>query len=207
MKVHRLLLIVILFCLTLICVIAFTNFQTPSNKRSTLCHSTKLLTQIEVKNYDISGIKLRDGTFIRKVFLDNNRKLKVIIFPRAISPQTWLKIPQSSIQYIGKGGDDNWQEWLRPDHFYLLQVPPQATGLAFGRLCYRNGDVEVEAIKKLKKKSPGKININDKINLSTEEPLPTINAYSVIVNTGSNSRDVLGRETEAYFTTENLKLD
>lgn len=207
MKVDRLLLIFILFCLTLICVIAFTNFQTANNKRSILCHSTKLLTQIEVKNYDASGVKLRDGTFIRKVSLDNNKKLKVIIFPRAISAQTWLKIPQSSIQYIGKGGDDSWQEWLRPDHFYLLQVPPQATGLAFGRLCYRNGDVEVEAIKKLRKISPGKININDKINLSTEEPLPTINPYSVIVNTGSNRRDALGSETEVYFTTENLKLD
>lgn len=201
MKVHRLLLIFILFCLTFICVIAFANFQAPNNKRSTLCHSTKLLTQIEVKSYDVSGVKLRDGTFIRKISLDEKSKLEVVIFPRAISPKTWLKIPQSSIQYIGKGGDDNWQEWLSPDYFYLLQVPPKATGLAFGTLCYRNGDVEVEAIKKLKKISSTKIKINDKINLSNKEPLPTINPYSVIVNTGSNHQDALGSETEVYFTT------
>jgi hypothetical protein len=207
MKVHRLILIFILFCLTLLCVIAFANFQAPNNKRSTLCHSSKLLTQIEVKNYDVNGVKLRDGTLIRKIFIDNNRNLEVIIFPRAISPQTWLKIPQSSIQYIGKGGDDSWQEWLRPDYFYLLKVPPNATGLAFGRLCYRNGDVEVKAIKKLKKISSRRININDKIYLSNQKPIPSINPYSVIVNTGSNHRDALGSATEVYFTTENIKLD
>ncbi|MFH7027511.1 MAG: hypothetical protein ACHBN1_19455 [Heteroscytonema crispum UTEX LB 1556] len=113
-------------------------------------------------------------------------------------------MPQSSIQYIGKGGDDGWQEWLRPDYFYLLQVPRQATGLAFGRLCYRNGDAEVEFIKKLKQIFTGKIIINDKIFLSHSSPLPTINPSTVIVNTGSNELDSLGTQTDVYFTTASL---
>ncbi|WP_256973608.1 hypothetical protein [Nostoc sp. T09] len=172
-----------------------------------MCHSSKTLTQIAVKNYDNSGVKFRDGTYIIKVSLSGKKELKVIIFPKALSSQTWSKVPQSSIQYIGKGGDDSWQEWLHPDYFYLLTVPPQATGLAFGRLCYRNGDVDVESIKKLKQISSGKIIINDKIYVLHSSPLPTINPYSVIVNTGSNYRDTLGTQTEVYFTTDKLKLE
>ncbi|WP_225895757.1 hypothetical protein [Dendronalium phyllosphericum] len=121
--------------------------------------------------------------------------------------QIWLKVSPSSIQYIGKGGDDSWQEWLRPDYFYLLQVLPQVTALAFSRLCYRNGDVKVESLKKLKQISSRKVIINDKIYLSVSSPLPKINPDSVIVNTGSNRLDTLGTQTEVYFTRENLKLD
>ncbi|OUL20221.1 hypothetical protein BV375_31305 [Nostoc sp. 106C] len=207
MKFHRLLFTCIPICLILICIIVCAAFQLPGNQRTKLCDSTKTLTQIAVKNYDDSGVKLRDGTYIIKVSLAGKKQLKVIIFPKALSPQTWSKVPQSSIQYIGEGGDDSWQEWLRPDYFYLLTVPPQATGLAFGRLCYRNGDVDVEFIKKLKQISSGKIIINNKIYISHSSPLPTINPYTVIVNTGSNYRDSLGTQTEVYFTTDKLKSE
>lgn len=206
-KIHRIVKIFIPICLALICIIVLVSFQSPDNKRANLCRTTKPLTQIKVNRYDVNGIKLRGGTFTRKVSFDSTKELKVIIFPEALSTQIWSKVSPSSIKYIGKGGDDSWKEWLRPDYFYLLEVPPQATALAFGRLCYRNGDVEVESIKKLKQISSGKIIINDKIYLSVSSPRPTINPYTVIVNTGSNRRDTLGTQTEVYFTIENLKLD
>lgn len=207
MKVHRHLKTFIPISLIVILIIVVTNFQSPDNKRAKICRSAKPLNQIEVKSYDINGVKLRGGTFFRKVALDSKKELKIIIFPEALSPEVWSKVPQSSIQYIGKGGDGDLQEWLRPDHFYLLEVPPQATGLAFGRLCYRNGDAEAKSINKLKVISPGKITINDKISLSHSSPLPKINPYTVIVNTGSNPLDSLGTQTEVYFTINNLKLD
>jgi hypothetical protein len=206
-KIPLFLKIFILICLTSLGIIILVNFQSPDNKRANLCRTAKPLTQIKADRYDVNGVKLRGGTFTRKVFFNSTQELKVIIFPEALSWQIWSKVSPSSIQYIGKGGDDSWQEWLRPDYFYLLQVPPQATALAFGRLCYRNGDVEVESIKKLKQIYSGKVLINDKISLSVSSPLPTINPDSVIVNTGSNRLDTLGTQTEVYFTRENLKLD
>jgi hypothetical protein len=200
-KFHRLLLVFILICLILLGIIIFISWQPLNNQRTKLCHPSKTLTQIEVKNYDDYGVNRREGTYDAKLSLVSNKTLKVIIFPNALSPQIWSKVPQSSIQYLGKGGDETWQEWLRPDYFYLLTVPPQATGLAFGRLCYRNGDVDVESIKKLKKVFYRKIVINDKIYLSHSYPLTTDNPYTLIVNTGSNHRDSLGTQTEVYFTT------
>lgn len=206
MKFSRLSLMFILISLTLVVSIVFTRFLSSNNQRTHLCHSTKLLTQIEVNNYDFNGVKFRDGTFTTKVALNAQRELTIVIFPKALSPQTWLKVPQSSIQYLGKGGDDTWQEQLRPDYFYLLAVPAKATGLAFGRLCYRNGDVEVESIKKLNQLSAKKITVNNKINIYLPYQLTQNYANPVIVNTGSNKLDVLGTETEVYFTTKKLNI-
>ncbi|AFY43087.1 hypothetical protein [Nostoc sp. PCC 7107] len=207
MKIHRLWKTFVLICLTLICLIIWNNFQSPDYQRAKFCHSTKPLTEIQANNYDNLGIYWHSGTFIRKVSLDDIGEIKVIIFPRGLSPQTWSKIYSSSIQYIGKGGDNSWQEWLRPDYFYLLEVPQQATALAFGRLCYRNGDVEVESIKKITPTSLGNISVNDKIYLSHLYPLPKVNSSTVIVNTGSNRQDTLGTQTEVYFTTVKLPAE
>ncbi|BAZ39226.1 hypothetical protein NIES4101_51780 [Calothrix sp. NIES-4101] len=205
MKVPKTLQIFIPICLATIGIVVFFSLRSLDNhQRAKVCEPDKLLTQKEVKNYDQNGIKLRGGTFFRKVILKNKKELKIIIFLEALSPQKWSKVPQSSIQYIGKGGDGNWQEWLRPDFFYALDVPTAATGLAFGRLCYRNGDAEVESIKNINQISPGKITINNKIDLSHSSPLPKIHPYTVIVNTGSNYRDSLGTETEVYFSTDTL---
>jgi hypothetical protein len=196
----------IFICLTLGSIIVFARFTTPNHQRTNLCHSTKLLTQIKVSNYNFNGVKLRDGTFTKKVTLDTQRELKIIIFPQALASSTWSKLPDSSIQYLGKGGDNTWQERLRPDYFYLLTVPSKATGLAFGRLCYRNGDVEVESIKKLKTLSAKKIIVNHKIYVDISSQLPQNYANTVIVNTGSNKLDTLGTQTEVYFTTEKLHI-
>lgn len=206
MKVHRLLKIFALICLSALCLVVWANFQSPDSKRANFCRTAKPLTEIQVNYYDDLGIYWHSGTFTRKVFLDGKGQIKVIIYPRGLSPQTWSKISPSSIQYIGKGGDASWKEWLRPDYFYLLEVPTKATALAFGRLCYRNGDVEVQSIKKLKKMLLGKLIINDKINLSYLNPLPKINSSTVIVNTGSNRLDTLGTQTEVYFTTANISF-
>ncbi|WP_242062212.1 hypothetical protein [Nostoc punctiforme] len=187
--------------------IVLINLRSPDDKRLDFCSSLKSLNQIEVKDYDNNGIKWRQGTFTTKVSFGDRQELKVIIFPEALSPKIWSTVSQSSIQYIGDGGDNNWREWLSPDYFYLLAVPPKTTALAFGRLCNRNGDVEVEPIKKLQNISPTKIIINDKIYLSVSSPLPAIKPYTVIVNTGSNRLDTLGTQTEVYFTKENLKFE
>ncbi|WP_414571092.1 hypothetical protein [Nostoc sp. CCY 9925] len=207
MKVHILGKIFIFIFLGFISILLWVNLRSPDDKRLDFCNSLKPLNQIEVKDYDNNGIKSRQGTFTTKVSFGDRRELKVVIFPKALSRNIWSKVSQSSIQYIGNGGDNNLQEWLSPDYFYLLEVPPQATALAFGRLCNRNGDVEVESIKKLEKISPTKIIINDKIYLSVSSPLPTIKPYTVIVNTGSNRLDTLGTQTEVYFTKENLKFE
>ncbi|MDZ8189171.1 MAG: hypothetical protein RMX96_30570 [Nostoc sp. ChiSLP02] len=207
MKIYRLAKIFILIFLAFISAIALLHFKSPDEKRGNFCSSFKALNQTPVKHYDMNGIKWRQGTFNTKVFLNEQREIKVIIFPQALSPKIWSEVPQASIQYIGNGGDNNWREWLSPDYFYLLTVPPQTTALAFGRLCNRNGDVEVEPIKKLEKISDTKIIINNKIYLSVSSPVPTINQYSVIVNTGSNRLDTLGIQTEVYFTKEKLKYE
>ncbi|MBD2613507.1 hypothetical protein H6G94_19880 [Nostoc punctiforme FACHB-252] len=207
MKVHRLGKIFVFIFLVFISMIVLINLRSPDDKRLDFCSSLKSLNQIEVKDYDNNGIKWRQGTFTTKVSFGDRQELKVIIFPEALSPKIWSTVSQSSIQYIGDGGDNNWREWLSPDYFYLLAVPPKTTALAFGRLCNRNGDVEVEPIKKLQNISPTKIIINDKIYLSVSSPLPAIKPYTVIVNTGSNRLDTLGTQTEVYFTKENLKFE
>ncbi|BAY76803.1 hypothetical protein NIES25_32610 [Nostoc linckia NIES-25] len=209
MKIHRLGKIFIFIFLGFISILLLllVNLRSPDYRRLDFCNSLKPLNQIEVKDYDNNGIKSRQGTFTTKVSFGGRQELKVVIFPKALSPKIWSTVSQSSIQYIGNGGDNNWREWLSPDYFYVLAVPPQTTALAFGRLCNRNGDVEVEPIKKLQKISPTKIIINDKIYLSVSSSLPTIKPYSVIVNTGSNSLDTLGTQTEVYFTKENLKFE
>ncbi len=207
MKVSRLGKIFVFIFLVFISMIVLVNLRSPDDKRLDFCSSLKSLNQIEVKDYDNNGIKWRQGTFTTKVSFGYGQELKVIIFPEALSPKIWSTVSQSSIQYIGDGGDNNWREWLSPDYFYLLAVPPKTTALAFGRLCNRNGDVEVEPIKKLQNISPTKIIINDKIYLSVSSPLPAIKPYTVIVNTGSNRLDTLGTQTEVYFTKENLKFE
>lgn len=206
MKIHRLLKTFVPVCLILICLIVWVSFQSPDHKRAKFCLNAKPLSQIQVNHYDDLGIYWHSGTFTRQVSLDDKKEIKVIIYPRALSPNAWEKISSSSIQYIGKGGDDSWKELLRPDYFYLLEVPKQATALAFGRLCYRNGDVEVVPLKKIQKTYLEKTIINNKIYLSSSSSLPKVNSSTVIVNTGSNHRDTLGTATEVYFTTANIQL-
>ncbi|MBD2498274.1 hypothetical protein [Nostoc sp. FACHB-280] len=206
MKLTRFLKIFVPIFLVVLCLTLWVKLQAPDNRRAQVCRNAKPLTEVKVNDYDELGIYWHSGTFTRKVSLDGKREIKVIIFPKGLSPKTWTKIDSSSIQYIGKGGDDSWKERLRPDYFYLLEVPAQTTALAFGRLCYRNGDAEVESINKLTRISLGKIVINDKIYLSHLYPFPKITASTVIVNTGSNQLDTLGTQTEVYFTRENIPL-
>jgi hypothetical protein len=198
---------IIVISLVLIIIQAWFIWQIPDTKRAKFCTNAQPLTQVKVQNYDANGVRFRQGTFTRKVAIKNEREIKIIIFPQALAPKTWIRIPQSSIKYIGKGGDNSWKEWLRPDYFYLLTVPTQATALAFGRLCYRNGDVEVESVKQVKQRFWGRIIINNEINLSVPFLQPRINQDSIIVNTGSNRLDILGTQTEVYFTVQNIKLD
>ncbi|MBD2364549.1 hypothetical protein H6G36_25805 [Anabaena minutissima FACHB-250] len=209
MKINRVAWILIVLGLISISFLIFfqiNSFQSKDANRVKFCKSAKALTAkpevIAVEKYDGNGVKYRGGTLFRKISLEPHKTIPVIIFPQSLSAKVWLKFPQSSIHYLGRGGEKSWQEWLSSDHFYLLEVPPQVTGLAFGRLCYRNGDVGVKTIKKVEKISANKIVINDEIHLSLTSPLPKISSSHIIVNAGSDRRDTLGLKTEVYFTAE-----
>jgi hypothetical protein len=124
MKIHQIKKIFIVTCFSLIGFTVFAYMQSiksKDDKRSLFCRNAKPLTEIEVNQYDPNGVKNRGGTLFKKVSLPNKRELPVIVFPESLSRQTWSKLPQSSIQYIGKGGDNTWQEWLHTDYFYLFK--------------------------------------------------------------------------------------
>ncbi|HIK04024.1 MAG TPA: hypothetical protein IGS40_04825 [Trichormus sp. M33_DOE_039] len=207
MKTNRVVLILIVLSFISISFLIFwqiNSWQVKDAKRVKFCSNAKSLTAIATDKYDANGVKYRGGTLFRKLSLQSDRTIPVVIFPQSLSAKVWLKFPQSSIYYLGRGGDKSWQEWLSSDHFYLLAIPPQVKGLAFSRLCYRNGDVGVQTIQKLEKLSPQKIVINQNIDISLTAPLPQINSSHILVNAGSDRRDILGGKTEVYFTTEDM---
>ncbi|AFY47990.1 hypothetical protein Nos7524_2140 [Nostoc sp. PCC 7524] len=207
MKTNRFVQILIVLSFISISFLTFlqvNSWQLKDAKRVKFCSRAKPLTAIATDQYDVNGVKYRGGTLFRKIALKPQRTIPVIIFPQSLSAKVWFKFPQSSIYYLGWGGDKSWQEWLQSDNFYLLEVPPQVKGLAFGRLCYRNGDVGVHTIHKLEQIAPQKLVINDKIYLSLASPLAEINSSHIIVNAGSDRRDILGGKTEVYFTTEDM---
>lgn len=187
----------------------FNDNRVKQAQRPEYCQKKMELTKLEAKKYDKNGIKKREGadvkvnggTMYKQVSFKTKPIVQVVIFPEALDGKTWSKVPQSSIKYIGKGGDGNsWREWLSPDYFYLLEVPEGTKGLAIGRLCYKNGDATVYSIRKWKQLENNKISFNSKITLEHPTPLPTINPAHILVNAGSNKKDSLGDATEVYFT-------
>ncbi|MEB3216519.1 MAG: hypothetical protein VKN72_09845 [Nostocales cyanobacterium 94392] len=187
--------------------------QLKKTKRAEYCRNKQPLIQIKAEKYDKNGVtkrggagvKVDGGTFYRQVSFRNKPIVSVVIFPEALDGKRWLEVPQSSIKYLGKGGDGNsLREWLSPDYFYLLEVPENAKSLAFARLCYKNGDATVYSIKNWKQTGSNRILINDKIYLEHPTYLPKINPAHILVNAGSNQKDSLGDATEVYFTTEKL---
>jgi hypothetical protein len=210
MKINRvawILIVLSLISISFLIVLQVNSWQSKDAKRVKFCSTAKPLTatvydNTPVKRSDQNGVQYRGGTLSRTISLKPNRTISVVIFPQSLSPKVWLKFPQSSIYYLGRGGDRGWREWLSSDHFYLLEVPPQVNGLAFGRLCYRNGDVGVKTIQKLEQISANQIVINDEIYLSLTSPLPKITSSHILVNAGSDRRDTLGLKTEVYFTTQ-----
>ncbi|RCJ28172.1 hypothetical protein A6S26_11560 [Nostoc sp. ATCC 43529] len=97
MKVHRLGKIFIFIFLVFISLLLLVNLQSPDDKRLDFCSSLKPLNQIEVKDYDINGIKWHQGTFTTKVSFGDRQELKAIIFPKALSPKIWSTVSQSSM--------------------------------------------------------------------------------------------------------------
>ncbi|WP_414621074.1 hypothetical protein [Calothrix sp. CCY 0018] len=184
----------------------FTDNQAQKAKRAELCGKSTQLTQVKPEKYDKNGLKEREGTFYRQVSFKSKPVVPVVIFPEALDGKRWSKVPQSAIKFLGKGGDGkSLGEWLSPDYFYLLEVPEGAKGLAFGRLCYKNGDATVYSIRKWKEEG-NKISINNKITLEHPTPLPKINPAHILVNVGSDEQDVLGSVTEVYFMKERLRI-
>ena len=193
----------------------FNDNRVKKAKRADFCRKVTPLTQKKVEKYDRNGItkrtgadvKVNGGTMYRQVSFKTKPIVQVVIFPEALDGKIWSKVPQSSIKYIGKGGDGNsLREWLSPDYFYLLEVPENAKGLAVGRLCYKNGDATVYSIKNWQQTQSNKISINNKINLEHPTPLPKINPVHILVNAGSNKQDSLGDATEVYFTKERVRI-
>lgn len=198
-----------------ICFKLFNDNRIKQANRAEYCSKTKPLNQVKSKKYDRNGLKEREGaevkvdggTFYRQVSFKSKPVVPVVIFPEALDVNKWAKIPQSAIKYLGKGGDgDSLQEWFSPDYFYLLEVPSDAKGLAFGRLCYKNGDVTVYSIRNWKQLEDNKISINGKIHLQHTTPLPKINPAHILVNTSSNQKDSLGDATEVYFTKQRVRI-
>ncbi|MBF2014209.1 MAG: hypothetical protein IGS23_03150 [Rivularia sp. T60_A2020_040] len=188
-----------------VCPQFISDNQVKERKRVEYCRNQQSIIQIKVEKFDKNGVKMHGGTFYRQLSFRNKPIVSVVIFPQALDGKRWLKVPQSSIKYLGKGGDGNsWREWLSPDYFYLLELPENAKGLAFGRLCYKNGDATVYSIKNWKQTRSNRISINDKIYLEHSTSLPKINPAHILVNAGSNQKDSLGDATEVYFTIDKL---
>jgi len=209
------LLLTTLIAVSGICLKLFNDNRVKKANRAEFCSKTKPLTQVKTKKYDNNGLKEREGaevkvdggTFYRQVSFKSKPVVPVVIFPEALDGKKWGKVPQSGIKYLGKGGDgDNLREWLSPDYFYLVEVPGNAKGLAFGRLCYKNGDATVYSIRNWKQEENNKITINHKITLEHSTPLPKINPAHILVNTSSNQKDSLGDVTEVYFTKERVRI-
>ncbi|MEO1376892.1 MAG: hypothetical protein AAFW70_21875 [Cyanobacteria bacterium J06635_10] len=197
------------------CLKIFNDNRIKQGQRADFCRKKTQLTQKKVNKYDNNGLREREGadvkvnggTMYRQVSFKTKPIVSVVIFPEALDPKIWSKVPQSSIKYIGKGGDGNsLGEWFSPDYFYLLEVPEGAKGLAFGRLCYKNGDATVYSIRKWKQLENNKISINNKITLEHSTPLPKINPGHILVNAGSNQKDSLGDVSEVYFTKERVRI-
>ncbi|MEM9924699.1 MAG: hypothetical protein AAF915_13255 [Cyanobacteria bacterium P01_D01_bin.50] len=193
----------------------FNDNRVKKAKRAEFCRKMTPLTQKKVDKYDNNGLKKREGaavkvdggTFYKQVSFKTKPIVSVVIFPEALDPKIWSKVPQSSIKYFGKGEDDNsLREWFSPDYFYLLEVPEDTKGLAFGRLCYENGDATTYSIKNWKQTGSNKISINNKIHLEHTTPLPKINPAHILVNVGSNQKDSLGDAAEVYFTKETVRI-
>jgi hypothetical protein len=213
--IFKTLLLTALIAVIVTCVKLFHDNRIKQAKRVEFCREKKLLTQVKAEKYDNNGVKKREGakvkvdggTFYRQVSFKTKPVVSVVIFPEALDAKKWSKVPQSSIKYIGKGGDGNsLGEWLSPDYFYLLEVPDNAKGLAFGRLCYHNGDATVYSIRKWKETGSNKISINGKIHIEHSTSLPKINPAHILVNTGSNQKDSLGDATEVYFSKERVRI-
>ncbi|AFY58895.1 hypothetical protein Riv7116_6568 [Rivularia sp. PCC 7116] len=193
----------------------FNDNRVKQANRAEFCSKAKALTQVKVDKYDKNGIKEREGagvkidggTFYRQVSFKSKPVVPVVIFPEALDGKKWSKVPSAAITYIGKGGDgSSLQEWLSPDYFYLLEVPEAAKGLAFGRLCYKNGDATVYSIRNWKQLENNKISINNKITLEHPTPLPKINPAHILVNASSSPKDSLKDATQVYFTKQRVRI-
>lgn len=184
----------------------FSDNQSKAAKQAEICRKTKSLTQEKLKEYDRNGLKEGKGTFYQQVSFKTKPVVPVVKFPEALNGKKWSKVTQSSIKYIGKGGRKSLGEWFSPDYFYLLEVPSDAKGLAFGKLCYIDGNPAVYSIRKWKELENNKISINGKITLEHPTPLPKINPGHILVNTSSNQKDSLGDATEVYFTKERVRI-
>jgi hypothetical protein len=209
------LLLTTLIAVSGICLKLFIDNRAKQAQRAEFCQKSTPLTKVDAKNYDRSGVKKREGpevkidggTFYRQVSFKSKPVVSVVIFPEALDINKWAKVPQSAIKYIGKGGDGNsLRELVSPDYFYLVQVPEVAKGLAFGRLCYKNGDVTVHSIRNWKQEGDNKITINGKITIEHPTPLPKINPAHILVNASSNQKDSLRDATEVYFTKNRVRI-
>lgn len=179
----------------------FNDNQAKAVKMAGLCGGKKPLTQNKAEKYERNGLKESEGTFYDQVSFKSKPVVSVVINPEALDGKKWSKVPQSAIQYVGKEN-----EWFNPNNFYLLEVPSDAKGLAFARLCYGDGDATVHSIRNWKQLENNKITINYKITLEHPTPLPKINPAHILVNMGSDEQDSLGGVTEVYFSKERVSI-
>lgn len=181
--------------------------------RSQTCIIEQNLTAVEVNDYDPNGITAHKNTFVRKIPIPQRQeRIPIVVFPEAVSADTWEPLPSHNLSYLGKGGEENWHDWISPDHYYLLDIPQSATALAFSRLCYRNGDVGFDKNNRFEVRpshpligsfSKKAIVINERITIKAPRlPSERSRNFPILVNAGSDKRDALITQTHVYYTTE-----
>ena len=122
----------------------FNDNQSKAVKKADLCGGKKPLTQNKAEKYDINGLKESEDTFYDQVSFKSKPVVSVVINPEVLDGKKWLKVPQSAIKYVGKEN-----EWFNSNNFYLLEVPSDAKGLAFAKLCYGDGNLAVSLYQKV----------------------------------------------------------
>ena len=155
----------------------YQRYQANRTRRFEACQSVPPLTSVRPDDYDIDGIKQRQGTFLRQVSVEGEA-FPVIVFPAALFDKRWYRLSTDHIHYLGKGGEAGWRDRISPDRYYLVDIPENATALAFSRLCYRNGDVGVLENKSLELVESGFLSIiNSKLTSGRVGRTLLINDY------------------------------
>jgi len=184
-----------------------------SYRESQTCITEQKLTAINVTDYGPNGIVSHKNTFVRKIPIPRRKeRVPIVVFPQALSGETWQPLPAENIRYLGKGGEENWHDWISPDHYYLLNIPESATALAFARLCYRNGDVGFDKNNRFEVRPTESVTgrlshktvvINQRITIKAPElPSERSRNFPILVNAGRDKRDALITQTPVYYTTE-----
>ena len=192
-----------------------TRSKAAQQQQAASCIAEKPLAKDTVTILQSHGVLPRDNTFIRRMPLAS-REVPIVVFPKGLSTDVWQPLPNDTMSYVGVGGEKGWKDVLRPDHYYLLNVPAEATALAFSRLCHRNGDVgftlnhgtdPVAVWPIIGSLFQRNVSVNNVIKIKAKAvPPAAVRQWPLLINAGSHAKDTLGDPTEVYYTTKPITL-